>query len=86
MTGIDPSALATGVDFLRQVEGAEKLFLKGRQGRGEDLESAVRIFMEFLKGFESFVTEVGNLFPVQFVGHPYGEVVCKQGNVPISSK
>ena len=54
MTHNDPSTLATGVDFLRQVEGAEKLFLKGRQGRGEDLESAVRIFLEFLKGFESF--------------------------------
>ncbi len=40
--------------LLKKVRGTEKLFLKGRRGRGEDLESAVRIFLEFLKGFESF--------------------------------
>ena len=31
----------------------EKAFLTGRRGRAEDLESAVRIFLEFLRGFES---------------------------------
>ncbi|MBL7189458.1 MAG: TIGR00730 family Rossman fold protein [Phycisphaerae bacterium] len=31
----------------------EKTFLTGRRGRAEDLESAVRIFLEFLRGFES---------------------------------
>ena len=40
--------------LLNQVEGAEKLFLSGRRKRGEDLESAVRFFLEFLHGFESF--------------------------------
>jgi predicted Rossmann-fold nucleotide-binding protein len=40
--------------LLSQVVGAEKLFLSGRRKRGEDLESAVRFFLEFLHGFESF--------------------------------
>jgi uncharacterized protein (TIGR00730 family) len=40
--------------LLEQVEGAEKLFLSGRRNRGADLESAVRFFLEFLHGFESF--------------------------------
>jgi len=39
--------------LLGRIEGAEKLLLAGRQGRGEDLESAVGVFLEFLKGFES---------------------------------
>jgi uncharacterized protein (TIGR00730 family) len=43
--------------LLGKVKGAEKLFLRGRQKRGEDLESAVTIFLEFLKGFESFEFE-----------------------------
>jgi uncharacterized protein (TIGR00730 family) len=40
--------------LLRQVEGTEKLFLAGRRDRAADLESAVRFFLEFLHGFESF--------------------------------
>ncbi len=40
--------------LLQQVEGAEKLFLSGRRNRAADLESAVRFFLEFLHGFESF--------------------------------
>jgi len=43
-----------GRSLLRQVEGAEKLFLSGRRNREADLESAVRFFLEFLHGFESF--------------------------------
>jgi hypothetical protein len=43
-----------GHSLLNQVEGAEKLFLAGRRSRGADLESAVKIFLEFLRGFESF--------------------------------
>ncbi len=35
----------------------EKTFLTGRRGRAEDLESAVRIFLEFLRGFESLDIE-----------------------------
>ena len=40
--------------LLGKVEGAEKLFLAGRRSREADLESAVKIFLEFLQGFESF--------------------------------
>jgi hypothetical protein len=39
--------------FLETTEALEKKFLKGRQNRAAELESAVRYFLEFLKGFES---------------------------------
>jgi len=39
--------------FLETATDLEKKFLKGRQNRAEELESAVRYFLEFLKGFES---------------------------------
>ena len=38
--------------FLDLVEDAEKNFLAGRRHRGDELESAVRFFLEFLRGFE----------------------------------
>jgi uncharacterized protein (TIGR00730 family) len=40
--------------LLDEVEGAEKLLLSGRRSRERDLESAVKFFLEFLRGFESF--------------------------------
>ena len=40
--------------LLPHVEGAEKAFLAGRRPREADLESAVRIFLEFLRAFGSF--------------------------------
>src|SRR4051812_8370983 len=39
---------------LQAVAGAEKSFLSGRRHHAEDLESAVRFFLEFLQAFESF--------------------------------
>ena len=45
---------APGYSLLGDIEGAEKLFLAGRRSREADLESAVKIFLEFLRGFESF--------------------------------
>lgn len=39
--------------ILEHVAGVEKLFLTGKRDRTKDVESAVRIFLEFLKGFES---------------------------------
>jgi len=39
--------------FLETTVDLEKKFLQGRQNRAEELESAVRYFLEFLKGFES---------------------------------
>ena len=46
----------SGSDYglLGKIEGAEKAFLRGRRSRPEDLESVVTIFLEFLRGFESF--------------------------------
>lgn len=41
--------------LLSKVSGTEKLFLTGRRSREADLESAVRIFLEFLRGFETLV-------------------------------
>ena len=40
--------------MIRLVEGAEKAFLAGRRKKQADVESAVGIFLELLKGFESF--------------------------------
>ncbi len=42
------------MSLLEQVSGVEKHFLSGKRDRGADLESATRIFLEFLHGFESF--------------------------------
>jgi uncharacterized protein (TIGR00730 family) len=61
--------------LIGDIRGAEKLFLRGRRGRGEDLESAVKYFLEFLKGFECIdiegpcVTVFGSARFEE--GHPY---------------
>jgi uncharacterized protein (TIGR00730 family) len=39
--------------FLETTTDLEKRFLEGRHNRAEELESAVRYFLEFLKGFET---------------------------------
>ena len=69
--------------LFHEVSGAEKIFLKGRQGRGEDLESAVRYFLEFLKGFE-FMNFAGPCVTVfgsaRFeAGHPHYELAQQLG-------
>ncbi len=38
--------------LLHQLPGAEKAFLEFGRDRGDDLESAVRVFLEFLRGLE----------------------------------
>lgn len=40
--------------MLDKIEGTEKAFLSGRRHHEEDLVSAVSIFLEILRGFESF--------------------------------
>jgi uncharacterized protein (TIGR00730 family) len=40
--------------LLGNLDEAENLFLKGRQNREKDLESAIKYFFEFIRGFESF--------------------------------
>ena len=62
--------------LLHSAEGLEKQFLAGKRNRGEDLESAVRVFLEILRGYEFFadldrpcVTVFGSArFPSR---HPY---------------
>jgi uncharacterized protein (TIGR00730 family) len=39
--------------LLENVRNTEKRFLAGKRDRGADLESAVRVFLEFLRGYES---------------------------------
>lgn len=39
--------------LLENVRSTEKQFLAGKRDRGADLESAVRVFLEFLRGYES---------------------------------
>ena len=41
-------------EWLSQLSETEQQFLKGKRDRGADLESAIRIFLEFLRGFEFF--------------------------------
>ena len=62
----------------------EQQFLSGKRDRGADLESAVRIFLEFLRGFEFFsdvdrpcVTVFGS---ARFApGHRYYEMARELG-------
>lgn len=69
--------------LLAKVRGAEKLFLAGRRNREADLESAVRVFLEFLQGFESLsfpspcVTVFGSARFKE--GHAHYEVARKLG-------
>jgi len=52
MSDVNPYDLdAYPVSLLEQVTGAEAEFLAGGHGHAENTESAVRIFLEFLRGF-----------------------------------
>ncbi len=69
--------------FLETTVALEKKFLQGRQNRADELESAVRYFLEFLQGFESLhvtgpaVTVFGSArFPES---HPYYELAREVG-------
>lgn len=69
--------------LLNRVEHVEKDFLAGERDRGVDLESAVRIFLEFLRGFESLqlqgpcVTVFGSARFEE--NHPYYELARSLG-------
>ena len=70
--------------LLTALSETEKQFLSGSRDRGRDLESAVRIFLEFLRGFEFFsnlyqpcVTVFGS---ARFApGHRYYEMARQLG-------
>ncbi len=53
MNGHQPVGRQAAPRFLETTVHLEKKFLEGRQNRAEELESAVRYFLEFLMGFES---------------------------------
>lgn len=69
--------------LLEQVVGAEAEFLAGSHGHAENVESAVRIFLEFLRGFEFLNIDV----PMVTVfgsarfreGHPHYELARRMG-------
>lgn len=76
--------------LLADLSGTEQQFLSGKRDRGADLESAVRIFLEFLRGFEFFgnidrpcVTVFGSArFPS---GHRYYEMARDLGSALVKS-
>lgn len=49
---VKPDGLSINRSLLEQVEGAERDFLAGKRQHSENVESAVRYFLEFLRGFE----------------------------------
>jgi uncharacterized protein (TIGR00730 family) len=71
--------------MLNLVEGAEKLFLSGRRKKQADVESAVGIFLEMLRGFEAIevpdpcVTVFGSAR--QLEGHPNYQMARKLGGL-----
>jgi uncharacterized protein (TIGR00730 family) len=48
-----PTPGAPRPSLLESLRTTEKVFLAGRRDRAADLESAVRVFLEFLRGYES---------------------------------
>jgi hypothetical protein len=83
LSKLSPNSAANPLSFLTAVEDAEKHFLAGRRNRGADLESAVRLFLEFLKGFEALdfagpcVTVFGSARFTE--GHPHYQAARNLG-------
>lgn len=73
----------TAPSFLHLVQGAEEAFLSGRRKKQADVESAVAIFLEMLRGFESFevpepcVTVFGSARLLE--GSPYYDLARRLG-------
>lgn len=69
--------------FLKSIKHAERSFLDGRRSSEADLESAVRVFLEMLRGFEELdfplpcVTVFGSARFAE--GHPYYEMGRETG-------
>jgi uncharacterized protein (TIGR00730 family) len=71
--------------FLKSLKDAEKSFLGGRRSSADELESAVRVFLEMLRGFEELefegpcVTVFGS---ARFAdGHPYYQMGREVGRL-----
>ncbi|KAF0208330.1 MAG: hypothetical protein FD171_1166 [Actinobacteria bacterium] len=75
--------------LLEQVVGAEAEFLAGSHGHAENTEGAVRIFLEFLRGFEflninqPMVTVFGSARFKE--GHPHYELARQMGRALASA-
>jgi uncharacterized protein (TIGR00730 family) len=71
--------------LLKSLKDAEKSFLGGRRSNADDLESAVRVFLEILRGFEELefdqpcVTVFGSARFAE--GHPYYEMGREVGRL-----
>jgi len=71
--------------FLKTLKDAEKSFLRGRRSSADELESAVRVFLEMLRGFEELdfdqpcVTVFGSARFQE--GHPYYEMGREVGRL-----
>ncbi len=78
LAGMNPS-------LLKSLHDAEKSFLEGRRSSGDDLESAVRVFLEMLRGFEELefeqpcVTVFGSARFAE--GHRYYEMARETGRL-----
>jgi len=84
MSDVNPNDLdAYPPSLLEQVVGAEAEFLAGGHGHAENTESAVRIFLEFLRGFQflnidqPMVTVFGSARFQE--GHPHYELSRQMG-------
>lgn len=67
----DRRTLLPDDSILRQLAGAESSFLEHGRERGDDLESAVRVFLEFLRGLE--LLDVGRPVVTVFGSARFGE-------------
>ncbi len=79
----DPESAVGNGPFLQTLQGAEQAFLARRRKKQADVESAVAIFLEFLRGFELFdvpdpcVTVFGSARI--FEGHPHYQMARDLG-------
>lgn len=73
-----PAAGPPRPSLLEETLGAESRFLSRKNGNGHDRDSAIRIFLEFLRAFESFEFDrpVVTFFGSARIrdGHPYYEL------------
>jgi hypothetical protein len=86
----DDSILSKRTPLLKSVKDAEKKFLSGRRNSADELESAVRVFLEMLRGIEEFdftgrcVTVFGSArfsadHPYYTMGREVGRLLAEAG-------
>lgn len=82
---MSPNAGTPRPSLLEEALGAESRFLSRKNGNGRDRDAAIRIFLEFLRAFESFefdrpvVTFFGSARIA--AGHPYYELTRATANL-----